>query len=554
MIYYVCKYTPLELLEAFGGKCERLEPLPDNFDTADSLGHPNMCGYGKAIIEEVYANNIKELILVDCCDVIRRVYDILRESGHMDFVYLLELPHKNGQAEAVLFRKSLKRLAEAYKNYTGNEFNLELAMSAFKDEEKGIDENFISLMGAHGGKFLYETVNEKFSVLVRDDTCTGNRDVYRPKKKPVNFDDFIISYSQELLNQTPCMRMFDNDRRKELTKNSEGVIYHTMKFCDYYSFEYMNIKNTLDVPILKIETDCTSQSEGQLATRLEAFAETLNEGAHRRKIKMNSNGKVYTAGIDSGSTSTDAVIIDKDKKIIGKSIVPTGAGATNGAKKALSQALEQARLNEDDLTLTVTTGYGRENIGFGNSSVTEITCHARGAHYLNPKARTVIDIGGQDSKVIRIDENGAVLSFVMNDKCAAGTGRFLDMMARTMEISLEEMSELGLKWSGDVTISNMCTVFAESEVVSLVAQDTPPADIIHGLNKSVAGKTVSLVKRLGGESEYIMTGGVARNKGIVEAIEQKLGEKLFISDDSQLCGAIGAALIGMESVVTDIID
>ena len=198
--------------------------------------------------------------------------------------------------------------------------------------------------------------------------------------------------------------------------------------------------------------------------------------------------------------------------------------------------------------MVVTTGYGRENIGFGNSSVTEITCHAKGAHFLDPSARTVIDIGGQDSKVIRIDDSGAVVSFVMNDKCAAGTGRFLDMMARTMELSLDEMGELGLKWKSDVTISNMCTVFAESEVVSLVAQDTPLEDIIHGLNKSVAGKTVSLVKRVGGESGYIMTGGVAKNRGIVAAIEEKLGEKLFISEDAQLCGAIGAALIGMESV------
>ena len=139
----------------------------------------------------------------------------------------------------------------------------------------------------------------------------------------------------------------------------------------------------------------------------------------------------------------------------------------------------------------------------------------------------------------------------MNDKCAAGTGRFLDMMARTMELTLDEMGELGLKWKNDVVISNMCTVFAESEVVSLVAQDTPPADIIHGLNNSVAGKTVSLVKRLGGEKEYIMTGGVARNKGIVAAIEEKLGAKLFISEDAQLCGAIGAALIGLESLTEE---
>jgi len=549
MMYYVCKYTPVELIESLGGKCEMLQPMPDNFDIADGLGHPNMCGYGKAIVEEVYAQKIKELILVDCCDVIRRVYDILDESGHMDFLYLLELPHKSGHAEVALFRKSLAKLAVEYKKYSGHDFDSEKAMSAFRDEKNFVNGEFISLMGAHGGKFLYDIVSEKFSLPVHDDTCTGNRRVNKPVQMPEDMDSFILDYSIELLNQTPCMRMLDTNKRNELINGSKGVIYHTMKFCDYYSFEYMNLKNSLNVPILKIETDCTKQSEGQLSTRLEAFAETLDAGVHGGKVYMKCGNKIFTAGIDSGSTSTDAVIIDKDKKIIGKAIVPTGSGATNGAKKALLQALEQAGLRDEDITLTVTTGYGRENIGFGNSSVTEITCHARGAHYLNPKARTVIDIGGQDSKVIRIDENGAVLSFVMNDKCAAGTGRFLDMMARTMEISLDQMGELGLRWKNDVTISNMCTVFAESEVVSLVAQDTPPADIIHGLNKSVAGKTSSLVKRVGGESQYIMTGGVAKNKGIVEAIEEKLGEKLFISEDAQLCGAIGAALIGMESIL-----
>lgn len=547
MIYYVCKYSPIELLEGFGADCVRLEPLPDNFDTAESLGHPNMCGYGKAVIEEVFAKNIKEMILVDCCDVIRRVYDILNESGRMDFIYLLELPHKSGDAETELFKKHLTRLSEEYGAYSGRDFDVKRAMDSFTETKKNTDEKHISILGAHGGKFLYKTISEKFSLTVNDDTCTGNRSL-EMTREPKDLEEFIDIYGSLLLKQTPCMRMYDNSGRNTLTKGTAGVIYHTMKFCDYYSFEYMSIKNKLDVPLLKIETDCTSQSEGQLSTRLEAFAETIGAGVNRRKIEMKTDGKVFTAGIDSGSTSTDAVIMDRDKNIIGKAIVATGAGATNGAKKALSIALEEAGISEGDLTLTVTTGYGRENISFGESSVTEITCHAKGAHYLNPRARTVIDIGGQDSKAIRIDENGSVISFVMNDKCAAGTGRFLDMMARTMELSLDEMGELGLHWKNDVTISNMCTVFAESEVVSLVAQDTPPADIIHGLNNSVAGKTVSLVKRLGGESEYIMTGGVARNKGIVAALEEKLGSKLFISEDAQLCGAIGAALIGMESL------
>ena len=205
-------------------------------------------------------------------------------------------------------------------------------------------------------------------------------------------------------------------------------------------------------------------------------------------------------------------------------------------------------MQREDIDALVTTGYGRTAIKNGDKSITEITCHARGAHFLNPEVRTVIDIGGQDSKVIRLDENGAVANFVMNDKCAAGTGRFLEMMARTLGLSLEEMSTRGLDWKENVVISSMCTVFAESEVVSLVAQNKDVADIIHGLNVSVASKVGALAARLGKKNpgEYMMTGGVARNKGIIQALEEKLGAKLYICDEAQLCGALGAALFAYE--------
>lgn len=239
--------------------------------------------------------------------------------------------------------------------------------------------------------------------------------------------------------------------------------------------------------------------------------------------------------------------MDCSGKLVGWAIVPTGAGAAAGAQQALEQALAMAKLTENDLAVRVSTGYGRDYISAqGGTSITEITCHARGAHHLDADVRTVIDIGGQDSKVIRIDETGAVQSFVMNDKCAAGTGRFLEMMARTMQLPLEKMSALGLQWKGDVTISSMCTVFAESEVVSLIAKSTPPADIIHGLNKSVAGKTAALAKRAGGGPKYMMTGGVARNAGVVRELEKALGAPVEVSEYSQLCGSLGAALFALD--------
>lgn len=170
------------------------------------------------------------------------------------------------------------------------------------------------------------------------------------------------------------------------------------------------------------------------------------------------SGVYYVAGIDSGSTSTDVVILDQDGKIKSTMIIPTGGGAMMSAEKSLEKAVEKAGISKDDIVRIVTTGYGRAYINSGDDSITEITCHAKGAHYLNPNVRTVIDIGGQDIKAISIDENGAVKNFLMNDKCAAGTGRFLEMMARTLGLSLEEMSTMGLEWKENIVISSMCTV------------------------------------------------------------------------------------------------
>jgi len=547
-IYYVCKYSPLELFAGFGTITKRLDPVSSSFECADECAHPNLCGYGKGVIEAVEASDVKALILTDCCDVCRRVYDVLKVGSRLDFIYFLPVPHKRGSAEVRLFANSVRKLSTELEAFCGKKFDFQTALHAWDESrleaaQEAVSGPHISLFGAHGGKLLYNSVTPRFNIPVTDDTCTGRRELAPNVTNPDDADAFFVSYASALLGQAqPCMRMLDNHGRTP-DDAAVGIIYHTVKFCDYYSFEYHNLKNHREVPLLKIETDCTPQSTGQLNTRLDAFAETLHIKAGQTAAGKKSI--LFAAGVDSGSTSTDAVIMDAQKNILGSVILPTGLGAAAGAEKALEQALKQAGITRADLDAVVTTGYGRETIGISDNSVTEITCHAKGAHFLFPKSRTVIDIGGQDSKVIRIDERGNVLNFIMNDKCAAGTGRFLDMMARTLDMSLAQMSDLGLKWENEVNISSMCTVFAESEVVSLVAANTPASDIIHGLNRAVAGKTAALAKRLGGEPEYVMTGGVAQNAGVVKALEEKLGSAVFVPPEAQLCGAIGAALIAL---------
>lgn len=548
--YYVCKYTPIELLTALGAQCENLNGMQEGFDRADQMAHSNICGFGKSLLEAVMSGQVHELVLVNCCDTIRSVYDVLEESGKLDFLYMVDMLHSGGECSRQRTAAQLKGLAKAYAAYKGTTFDAGAFRAAFHAPEKARGAH-ISVLGARMGKELFEMVQNAMPYPVENETCVHNRSVGEVlPPEDADFDALMEWYAAELLGQVPCMRMMDNTGRKRLFNDPDlkGIIYHTVKFCDFYSFEYAQVKQSVAVPLLKIESDYTLQSSGQLLTRLEAFAESMdpNQG-EEKEIKM---GKGYFAGIDSGSTSTDVVILDKDKQMVTGVILPTGAGAAVGAERALEQALEQAGLQRGDIDAIVTTGYGRTAIQDGDKSITEITCHARGAHYLDPSVRTVIDIGGQDSKVIRLDEDGAVENFVMNDKCAAGTGRFLEMMARTMEMNLDEMSKAGLHYKEDITISSMCTVFAESEVVSLIAQNKPTDDIVHGLNKAVASKTAALAKRVGGAERYMMTGGVSKNQGLVKTLEEKLGTTLVVSDKAQLCGALGAALFAMDMVKT----
>ena len=199
--------------------------------------------------------------------------------------------------------------------------------------------------------------------------------------------------------------------------------------------------------------------------------------------------EIFTLGIDVGSTASKCIILKDGKEIVGKSLIDVGAG-TSGPNRAIEAVLEDAGLKKEDMAFTLATGYGRTSLmdGIADKQMSELSCHAKGAYFLFPKVHTVIDIGGQDVKVLRV-EDGVMTNFQMNDKCAAGTGRFLEMMAKTMEMSLDELSQVGLSYQEDITISSMCTVFAESEVVSLIAQNKATDDIVHGLNKAVAVKT-----------------------------------------------------------------
>ena len=255
---------------------------------------------------------------------------------------------------------------------------------------------------------------------------------------------------------------------------------------------------------------------------------------------------IYAAGVDVGSTQTKAVILDGARTIVARALIPTGANVTRAGELAFVEACGSAGLAREAVRYVVGTGYGRYKVTFGDTQITEITCHARGAHATFPATRTVIDMGGQDTKAIKIGADGSVSDFSMNDKCAAGTGRFLSAAADVTGVGLDEIGPLALAATNPVRLTSVCTVFVESDIMSYLAQRKTVPDILGGVHKAIATRTMSLVRRVGVEDEITFTGGVSRNVGMVRALEAVLGRSINVSAEGHFIGALGAALFALE--------
>lgn len=257
----------------------------------------------------------------------------------------------------------------------------------------------------------------------------------------------------------------------------------------------------------------------------------------------------YAAGVDVGSTQTKSIILNEARVIVGRSLIDTGANVMLAAEKAYEEALRSSGIREEEVEYVIGTGYGRYKVTFGNTQVTEISCHARGAVHMFPRTRTVLDMGGQDTKAIRISPAGEVWDFCMNDKCAAGTGRFLGAASSALNIPIDDLGPTALKAEKPVRISTTCTVFAESEVLSWLGKGKKIEDILWGVHQSIASRSIALLRRVGIEEEVTFTGGVAKNVGMIKALEQSLGLPLNVSEESHFMGAIGAALFALDHIL-----
>lgn len=251
------------------------------------------------------------------------------------------------------------------------------------------------------------------------------------------------------------------------------------------------------------------------------------------------------AGIDIGSRAAKAVIM-KDDDIIASAICDTGPESVKTAYHVMEQALNGTGLSLDDITYTVATGYGRVLVPFAAENVSEISCHARGITWYFPSVRTILDMGGQDCKGINCDENGVVTNFIMNDKCAGGTGRFLEMIADVLNVSLEESGDLALKSTNMIPFNTICAVFAKSDAIAYLRKGVAKSDILAGLHEAIATRSLNLLKRISMEKEFTITGGISKNKGMVRKLTEKVGMEPLLCDDPQLAGALGAAVFAAE--------
>jgi len=256
---------------------------------------------------------------------------------------------------------------------------------------------------------------------------------------------------------------------------------------------------------------------------------------------------IYTMGIDIGSSTSKCAIIAGNDKLCA-CVTSQGGTGTSGPDRAVTQALEQAELVSDDIIYIAATGYGRNTFTGADKTYSELSCHAMGARWFCPEARTVVDIGGQDCKVMRLDPDGKLDGFVMNDKCAAGTGRFLEVMARVLELELSELEKMDEKAQHIVEITSTCTVFAESEVISRLSTGADIPDVVAGIHRSAALKASVLAKRLSVTAPVFFTGGVSRNAGVLRALKRELGVDVLTDERAQAAGAIGAALFAYKNI------
>ncbi len=363
MLGYVCKYAPVEILESMGVEMKRIEPEVTSFSQAEVKMHPNVCSFAKGGLEEMMGGSYEGVILTTCCDSIHRLYDVLREEFPDKFIYMLDTPRIVGEAGVALYEQRFRAMIQAYEAFSGRNFDEEAFREALRNRQGEAQRTVrkgalnIGILGARASAGLKEILEQQGVNIAFDLTCTG-----LGRKLLLDEEQVLTGYVRGLLSQFPCMRMEQAAGRDELIRRHadsvDGILYHTVQFCDNYAYEYAWLKSWLQRPLLLVETDYTRQSYGQVLARIQAFLESLQPKRPQGDGKKKGDRKMYVLGIDSGSTSTNAVIMDQDRKMVAFSVVRTGAKSGESAERILREVLEKASLTREAMPTGTPTKTG----------------------------------------------------------------------------------------------------------------------------------------------------------------------------------------------------
>ncbi len=567
-IPFFCSYIPVELLTALGHEVVDISLFENekySLEYSCSL-HDNICSYAKYLFSKIIdgENKFDFVIVPKVCDAMKHLHSSLCFSGKIES-FLLDVPGRKGEQSAkylaTQYRTMLTQIApdldgvnkKIYLPVGENTPTVSARLLNCPEADKCSVK--IGVAGSSYRPALFRDILKKYdagSIFLRHCGHGVVRSGAEQFLQAASAEEELLALARNSLQNTICPRSDEGGMTNYIIAEIEkqrlsGLIVTTLKFCDFYAFELEKLNNKLpaEFPCLYLENDLSVNSDEQNITRIEAFMEKIMSGKPTTKKltkQAAATTDIYSVGLDIGSTTTKGILLKNGRDILASIIIPTSINMKDSADAALAKLLAQSAIPEAHIFRTIYTGYGRTAFP-DREQITEITCHAVGVNFLQPQDGTIIDIGGQDSKAIRVDEQGNVLRFAMNDKCAAGTGRFLEAMVQRMNVTFPQFSALSLAADHPTPISSMCSVFAESEVVSLMTKGIPVGSIARGLNFAIAERVCSLVRKIQGEAPFILTGGLSLNTGFAGELENSLACRVTIFAQAQLAGAIGAAVI-----------
>jgi predicted CoA-substrate-specific enzyme activase len=569
-----CSLVPREIYELAGLVPREivLDDWPRGTGAYQCVLHDNICSYAKVLFELLTdaARPYPLVVVPNSCDAMRRLHDVLCRETPAERAFLLDVPHDDTASSVRYLASQYASLLERL-GVTASNFAAARERATATEEAGSVESDCVGTARATAaavpatrpGVGIAGSVYP--SAVFREVLCAAGADVAvlrrcgmrlpptdaqgRQLCESASVAEFCERLAARYLQSAVCPRMvgeaFVRFLASEIaTRQLAGLVVPVLKFCDTYHLAVERLKARLPggFPVLLVEGEVTAGFAEQTVTRLEAFMEQLKREPRGR---TEGTGGRCAVGVDVGSTLVKAVLVDAKMEILHTHVRGTTGRVAESSEQAVAQVLAAAGLDRGQVSAFGVTGYGRKAVA-ADTTATEICTHARGVNRFFPARATVIDVGGQDSKVILVDARGAVVRFTMNDKCAAGTGRFIEATIRALDLDFERFAALSLAATREVPVTSMCSVFAESEVISLTARGEPLSGIARGIHASIARRLAGMVRRVEGQPPFVITGGASQDRGLVRELGRELGAEVTVLEYSPYAGAIGAAILALE--------